>query len=105
MTIPVTRLSSSIEQTDDQQTISIQATQQRTASAVNSRGAPPNILGPVVFTASAQIKINHMLGRTPTEWYVIDVTVGYGVFRRVAWDQNTITIQANNACTIMLRVA
>lgn len=105
MTIPVTTLSSSIEQTDDQQSISIQATQQRTATAVNNRGAPPNILGPISMPASTAVKINHKLGRIPTEWYVTDVTGNYGVFFRMAWDASTITLRANNTCVIMLRVA
>lgn len=105
MTVPVTRLASSIEQTDDQQTISMQATQQRTAAAVNGRGAPANVLGPFTMVAGTPLKILHKLARMPTEWSIMDVTGGYGSFQRIAWDKNTITLQALNACTIMLRVA
>lgn len=105
MTIPVTRLSSTTEQTNDQQTLSIQATQQRTASAVNSLGAPPNVLGPFTFTAGQTLKIVHKLARMPTEWATLDVTGGYGSFQRMAWDAATVSLKSQNACTIMLRVA
>lgn len=105
MTVPVTRLPQAIEQTDDRQTLAMQATQRRTQLAVNQRGAPPNILGPFTFTIGQVQAIQHKLARQPTEWAVIDVTGGYGLFQRTAWDVNTISIQSSNACTIMLRVA
>ena len=105
MTVPVTRLPPAIEQTQDRQTLAMQATQQKTAKAVNNRGAPPNVLAPVTFTAGQVIKILHKLQRQPTEWSVLDVSGGYGAFQRTAWDAASITIQSQNACTIVLRVA
>lgn len=104
MTVPVTRLPQAIEQVDDRQQLAIQATQRRTQVALNQRGSPPNILGPFTFTAGGSQAIQHKLARQPTEWTVIDVTGGYGVFQRTAWDTSTITIQSQNACKIMLRV-
>lgn len=104
VTVPVTRLPQAIEQVDDRQQLAIQATQRRTQVALNARGAAPNILGPFTFTIGQAIKIQHKLGRQPTEWTVTDVAGGYGVFQRTAWDASTITIQSSNACTIMLRV-
>ena len=105
MTVPVTRLPAAIEQTSDRQTLAMQATQRKTAQAVNGRGAPPNLLGPIKFTAGQVQKIQHKLQRQPLEWTITDVTGGYGVFQRTAWDASTISIQSQNACTIMLRVA
>lgn len=105
MPVPTTQLANATEQTGDSVLNSIQSTQQRTAAAVNSRGAPPNVLEPVTFTAGGQVKMSHKLQRLPTEWDAIDVTGGYGKFQRVSWDDVYITIQSEDACTAVFRVA
>lgn len=106
MTVPVTQLPPQVEQTNDRQTLTMQTVSRKTAKAVNAQGAPSNVLGPIKFTAAGQtIKILHKLARQPADWRIVDVTGGYGVFQRIAWDTSTISIQSSNACTIMMRVA
>lgn len=105
MPVPQTRLAASIEETGDQQLNSVQATQRKTAVAVNLLGATPNILDPITFTAGQSVRIKHKLGRLPTEWHVNDVTSGYGSFLRISWDDVYINIQSLNACTARFRVA
>lgn len=105
MTLPRTQLASSIEQIDDRQLLATQSTQRKTQDALNDRGAPPLTMAPVTFTAGQVQQISHRLGRQPAEWSVLDVTVGYGAFRRTAWTPLTISIQSQNACTAVFRVA
>lgn len=105
MTVPATQLPPQVEQTDDRQTLAMQAIARKTARAVNAQGAPSNLLGPFRFTAGQTIKITHKLARQPIEWRIVDVAGGYGVFQRTAWNTSTISIQSQNACTIMLRVS
>jgi len=105
MAIPVTKLPPAVEHTGDRQTQTMQVIQRRTQDAVNARGAPPNLLNPVTFTAAQQIRIPHKLARTPIEWDVVDVIGGYGVFQRISWDASFITIQSQNACTATFRVS
>lgn len=51
------------------------------------------------FTAG-QIKVlNHGLGRKPTRWVHSDVSGGYASFVRTDWDETTISIQSQNACS------
>jgi hypothetical protein len=47
--------------------------------------------------------IDHNFGSVPEGWYVIDTT-SYEPVKRVAWDENTITLTAANpvSVTIML---
>ena len=105
MAVAVTQLPPQIEQTNDRQTLRMQTIQRKTQKVLNARGGPPVVLGPLTFTAGQTQTILHKLGYQPVEWAVIDVTGGYGVFQRTKWDVNGITIQSQNACTIMLRVA
>ena len=56
------------------------------------------------FTAGQTVAIPHGLGYQPTAWVILDCVTGYSSFRRTAWDPNTITLQAENACTATFRV-
>lgn len=105
MPVPATQIAPSVEQTGDQVLNAVQATQQKTATQVNLRGSPPNILDPITFTAGQQIRISHKLQRIPTEWTWTDVTGGYGAFERISWDDVYITVQSQNACTARFKVA
>jgi hypothetical protein len=103
--MPVERIAFTTEQTDDRQTLSMQATSRRVADAVNAHGAAPLITDELTFTAGEVKTINHGLGRQPTEWGATDVVTGYGSFRRTGWNTKTITIQSENACTARFKVA
>lgn len=103
MTVPVTRIATATEQTDDRQTMVIQAAADRVRQVLNNRGAPPNTSGAITFTAGLVQRIEHKLQRQPVEWSVVDVTIGYSSFRRTAWDAISISIQSENACTAVFR--
>lgn len=93
-----------IEQINDRQLIAIQRTTRQAAQAVNAFGPPPRIIGPFTFTAGQALQLNHGLARQPSAWTCVDVTGGYGLFQRTAWDDKTVTIQSSNACTAWFRV-
>jgi len=105
MSIPQTRLPPDFERTQERPIDRIQDIARRTAVAVNQIGPPPLGLGPVTFTAGQELKLNHKLARVPEEWWPVDVTDGYGSFRRMSWDSKTITIKSQNACTATFKVA
>ena len=93
------------EVTGDRQTQAMQAQTKRVLVGLTARGSAPVMTPELAFTAGEVKVIDHRLGRQPTEWSVTDVTVGYGSFRRTAWDARTVTIQSQNACTARFRVA
>lgn len=106
MSLPVTRISTPVEQTEDRQTLAIQSSQKRATTALNDRGAAPTVTGPVVFELVGQLqRIEHRLARVPSEWYAVDVTVGYGAFRREAWDDKTISIRSAFICTAVFKIS
>lgn len=92
------------EQTNDPQLDRIQSRIQAVRDALNARGPQPVDLT-ATFTAGQVRVLEHGLLRTPESWSVIDVTGGYGAFKRTAWSSKTITIQSQNACTATFRVA
>lgn len=105
MSVPRTQIPSVREQTGDRRIDAIQSHVKQVASAVNQRGAAPNVLGPYTFAIGGTVTINHGLMRMPSEWQCVDVTGGYGLFQRTAWDDRTITIQSSNACTAWFRIS
>ena len=105
MSIPRTQLPPDFERTLERPIDRIQDISRRTAVAVNQMGAPPLGLGPVAFTAGQILKLEHKLGRQPENWWPVDVTVGYGSFRRTDWNDKFIYIQSENACTATFKVS
>lgn len=57
-----------------------------------------------VFTGAVPLVINHKLGRQPIGWRIVDVTVGYNIFQRIAWDARTITLLCPSAATANIEV-
>lgn len=47
--------------------------------------------------------INHLLGRQPKGWAVVDIDTAATV-HRTAWDSRTLTLVASSACTVSLWV-
>lgn len=103
--MPVERTPFVTEQTGDRRLQSIQATTRRVAVGLDRQGSPPLITSELTFTAGEVKTIDHGLGRQPTEFTPVDVTGGYGSFRRTGWNTKTITIQSENACVARFRVA
>jgi|SRR5215472_1742706 len=103
--LPVpTQLPSSTQQTGDRQTLAIQARLKNVERVVNQLGAPSIVTAATKFTAGQKVSFNHGLSRVPTIWEVVDVVGGYGAFQRISWDNLTIVIQSQNACTAQFRI-
>lgn len=72
-------------------------------------GAPTSL---ITFTAGQSIQLFHGLplarGLTPSSvpsgWRCVDVVTGYGSFKRTDWDETTISITSENACTAVFEV-
>lgn len=91
--------------TGDRQTQDMQVQAKRIAVGLDRRGAAPLITDELTFTAGEVKTIDHGLGRQPREFQCVDVTGGYGSFRRTGWTSRTITIQSENTCVARFRVA
>lgn len=70
------------------------------ATTVDAFGKPTR---DITFTAGGSVQMRHGLelpkDGVPSGWIATETTTGYASFRRTAWDDKTITIQAENACT------
>lgn len=55
-----------------------------------------------VDIANSNTKVAHGLGRVPNGWEIID-TMGFGVVRRVSWDDKFVTFIASIPNTVTIR--
>lgn len=60
------------------------------------------IVGEVALQAGPNV-INHLLGRQPQGWLIIDLNANQGVWRS-AWSPLTLTLDASGPCVINLYV-
>jgi hypothetical protein len=57
----------------------------------------------VELSAATPTILSHRLGVTPLGWEVVDKDAAANIWR-TAWDTKTITLIADNSCTIKLKV-
>lgn len=81
----------------------------RRATVLDSAGNPTT---QITFTAGQTVMMVHGLPLTrglspsavPSGWRCVDVVTGYGSFKRSAWDDATLSITSENACTAVFEV-
>jgi len=59
-----------------------------------------NLISNITLAATTPLAINHLLGRSPIGWFLTDNTAAASVWRSVAFNQYTLTLEASAATTI-----
>jgi hypothetical protein len=57
-----------------------------------------------ISIAASNTSVNHLLGRTPQGWRIVDCTSGWPTVRRVSWSETTITLIASAPCIVNIEV-
>lgn len=78
--------------------------QTKWASSLNPLLALPilqgNMISGVHLIATTPLAINHLLGRNPLGWFLTDNTASCNVWRTVAFNKYTITLESSATTTI-----
>jgi len=48
--------------------------------------------------------INHLLGRTPQGWFIVDVNAAVQIYRSAAFNSSTLTLNSSGTATVSLFV-
>jgi hypothetical protein len=63
-----------------------------------------NMVTSIAMTASKPLAINHLLGRTPQGWFLMDNAANAVVWRTQPFNSNTITLESSANTTISIWV-
>lgn len=90
---------------DDNQ--AFQLMQDKWASQLNPLLAKPlssaSILKGVILSNGVTV-VNHLLGRTMQGWYISDIDASASIYRSQPFNDLTLTLTSNAACTVNLVV-
>lgn len=104
MSLPRTQQAPVIRQSPDR----ILNDAQRDSNVIRrSVNAVPDVnsakMAAVTFAAGGTQRIQHRLGRVPTEFRAVWITGGYGAFFIVSADNAFVVMQSQNVCTATFR--